>query len=123
MSNKTTAEKFLKLVTNGKIREAYAQCVSPDFRHHNAYYKGDAASLMKGMEENDRQFPHKVYELQHAVEEGNMVVTHGRVQLAPDQQPIAVVHIFRFNPKGLIAELWDIGQQVPKDSPNENGMF
>jgi hypothetical protein len=24
---------------------------------------------------------------------------------------------------GLIAELWGIGQPVPEESPNENGMF
>jgi hypothetical protein len=34
----------------------------------------------------------------------------------------AVVHIFRFE-HDRIAELWDVGQPVSKDSPNENGMF
>jgi predicted SnoaL-like aldol condensation-catalyzing enzyme len=32
-----------------------------------------------------------------------------------------LVHIFRFD-GGLIAELWDIGQPVPEDSPNERGL-
>jgi predicted SnoaL-like aldol condensation-catalyzing enzyme len=34
----------------------------------------------------------------------------------------ALVHIFRFH-GGEILELWDIAQAVPKDCPNENGMF
>ena len=34
----------------------------------------------------------------------------------------AVVHFFRFE-KGRIAEMWDVGQEIPSDSPNENGMF
>jgi hypothetical protein len=32
------------------------------------------------------------------------------------------VHIFRFQ-NDLIAELWDIGQAVPENSPNQFGMF
>lgn len=34
----------------------------------------------------------------------------------------AVVHVFRFQ-GNLIAELWDVGQAVPENSPNEYGMF
>jgi predicted SnoaL-like aldol condensation-catalyzing enzyme len=35
---------------------------------------------------------------------------------------IAVVHILRFE-QGKIVEMWDVSQQVPKDSPNKLGMF
>jgi predicted SnoaL-like aldol condensation-catalyzing enzyme len=35
---------------------------------------------------------------------------------------VALVHIFRFE-GNLIAELWDIGQAAPENSPNEYGMF
>jgi predicted SnoaL-like aldol condensation-catalyzing enzyme len=34
----------------------------------------------------------------------------------------ALAHIFRFE-NGRIAELWDIAQPAPSDSPNQNGMF
>jgi predicted SnoaL-like aldol condensation-catalyzing enzyme len=32
------------------------------------------------------------------------------------------VHIFRFRGDKIV-ELWDLGQEVPESSPNENGMF
>ena len=35
----------------------------------------------------------------------------------------AVVHIARFDGDGLIVELWDLGQEIPGDSPNALGMF
>jgi predicted SnoaL-like aldol condensation-catalyzing enzyme len=39
-----------------------------------------------------------------------------------DGKEHAVVHIVRFDGE-KIAEMWDVGQAVPADSPNENGMF
>lgn len=121
-SKKEDALAFLRLVARGKIAEAYDQYVGPNFRHHNAYFKGDAASLRQGMEENEKQFPGKVFEDRHVLEDKDMVAVHSRVRLAPDMPEIAVVHMFRFK-DGRIVELWDVGQEVPPDSPNENGAF
>jgi len=50
------------------------------------------------------------------------VATYSRVQHKPAKPGIAVVHIFRFE-NSKIVELWDVGQEIPQDSPNENGMF
>lgn len=120
--NKTLAAAFFALIVEGKIREAYDRYVSLDFKHHNAYSKGDRESLMLAMEENEREFPGKKLEIQRAVEEGDLVVTHSRLQLKADMPPIAVVHILRFK-DGKIVELWDVGQAVPADSINKNGAF
>jgi hypothetical protein len=35
---------------------------------------------------------------------------------------MSVVHMFRIR-NGKIAEMWDCGQQIPKDSPNTDGAF
>ena len=51
-----------------------------------------------------------------------MVAVHSRVWHAPDDRGAALVHLFRFE-GDRIAELWDIGQRVPTESPNANGMF
>ncbi len=47
-SRKRIATSFLQLVVSGKVQEAYSNYISEDFRHHNAYFPGDANSLMKG---------------------------------------------------------------------------
>lgn len=122
MSHKETAVSFLTLVTSGKIREAYEQYIASGFKHHNPFFKGDIDSLMNGMEENDKQYPNKIYRIKHITENEDIVMVHGHVVLKEKELEIAVVHIFRFE-DDKIAELWDIGQQIPKDSPNENGMF
>lgn len=120
-SNKEIAISFLKQAATGKLDEAYA-LVSPNFRHHNAYFAGDAESLKAGMADAHKQFPSTKIEIQRAIEEGDTVAVHSRVQHASDTATIAVVHIFRFE-SDKIAELWDVGMEVPKDSPNENGAF
>lgn len=121
MNKKEIATSFLQLASSGKVREAYEKYIHPQFRHHNAYFKGDRESLLKGMEENAKQFPNKTYETLRALEDGNLVVIHGKVKLSADSQ-WSVIHIFRFE-EGKIIELWEASQQVLKDSPNKNGIF
>ncbi len=122
MSNKETAIRFQEMIVSGQIRDAYEQYVSDQFVHHNPYLKGDRESLIKGMEENQAQFPHKQYQVEHALEDGDMVALHARLRLKADMPEMAVVHLFRFV-DGKIVEEWDLGQQMPDTSPNENGLF
>lgn len=119
---KEAAVSFLKLSGGGKVREAYKSYVAPDFRHHNAYFKGDAESLARGMEDNHKEFPNKVLEIQRVLEDGLFVAVHLRVRLTADGVDIALIHIFRFE-GNRIAELWEAAQQVPEHSPNDNGVF
>jgi predicted SnoaL-like aldol condensation-catalyzing enzyme len=80
--------------------------------------KGNAESLMNGMEENAAKFPGKILEVQRALEDDDHVAVHSHVRLKPDERGFALVHIFRFH-NDRIVELWDLGQPVPEDSPNE----
>lgn len=121
-SKKDVAISFLKLAASGKLDEAYGNYVAPNFRHHNPYFAGDADSLKAGMAEAGKKFPHTTLEVQHAWEDGDLTAVHSRVSHAPDQPDISVVHMFRFE-GDRIAELWDVGMQAPKDSPNQNGLF
>lgn len=121
-SPKDQAVDFLQLIVSGKIEEAYKKYVSPEFRHHNPYFPGDADSLMQAMKENDRISPNKMVEVKQTIEEGENVMVYSHIKQNPEDLGGAVVHIFRFH-KEKIIEMWDIGQPIPEDSPNENGMF
>ena len=120
-SNKEVAISFLNNAATGKLDEAY-NLVAQNFRHHNAYFPGDTESLKAGMADAHKQFPNTKIDVQRAIAEDDLVAVHSRVQHAPETAAIAVVHIFRFE-SDKIAELWDVGMEVPKDSPNENGAF
>ncbi len=121
-SHRDIAISFLQMVVSGQIRSAYNKYISPDFYHHNAYFKGDRESLLIAMEKAHKQFPNKIFKVQRTFGDKDLVAVHSSMQLKPDMQPIAVVHMFRFE-NDLIIEEWEVGQEVPKDMPNENGML
>ena len=51
-----------------------------------------------------------------------MVAVHSHVKQNQGDLGGAVVHLFHFH-NGLIVEFWDVGQSIPENSPNENGVF
>ena len=121
-TNRETALAFLMLASNGKAREAFEQYASPVLRHHNPYFDASAQMLADAMDENARENPDKSLDVKHVLADGELVAVHSYVRMKPGDLGIAVVHLFRFE-KGRIIELWDIGQMVPEESPNTNGMF
>jgi predicted SnoaL-like aldol condensation-catalyzing enzyme len=121
-SHREIAIDFLTRAARGGARDAMRRYASPDFVHHNPWFAPDAESLASAMDANARENPQKELHIQRTIAEGPLVVVHSSVQHGPDQQPAAVVHIFRFD-DGRIQELWDIGQEMPPDSPNTAGMF
>ena len=115
------AASFLKMAGGGDVKAAYEKFIAPDFIHHNQYFKGDRQSLMNAMEEAHKKSPNKSIDVKQVFEDGDFVITHSLVARSdPAQAPIAVVHIFRFK-HDRVVELWDLGQELVRDSPNENG--
>lgn len=120
MSPIEQAKSFLKLASVGNVREAFSRFIAQDFIHHNQYFKGDRESLLVAMEDAHRDIPNTSFEIMKAYSDGETVITQSHVK--KEVIDIAVVHIFRFE-KDKIVELWDLGQILDKDSPNENGIF
>jgi predicted SnoaL-like aldol condensation-catalyzing enzyme len=118
---KDIAQDFLRLAAAGNVDEAYRH-VSSMFRHHNPYFRGDAESLKQAMRENARKNPNKQMEIQHSLQDGNLVAVHSRIRHHAHDRAVAVMHLFRFN-DDRIEELWDIGQAEPETMTNEFGMF
>ncbi|WP_277587165.1 nuclear transport factor 2 family protein [Psychrobacillus antarcticus] len=122
LSLKEKSISFLQKVASGNIREANQKYISPDFLHHNPFFPGDSKSLMLAMEENATENSHKSLEIKLAIQENDMVTVYSHIKQNPEDLGSAVVHIFRFKDDQIV-EMWDVGQPIPKDSPNQNGMF
>lgn len=119
---KEKAVSFLQLAAKGDVPSAFQKYVGKGFRHHNAFFRGDAESLRKAMEENASYYPDKIFDVKQVMAEGDRVMLYSHVKQNKEELGKAIVHIFRFQ-NGQIVEMWDIGQQIPENSPNENGMF
>lgn len=119
---KDAAVEFLTLVARGNVDEAFGRCVGPGLTHHNAYFPGDALSLKQAMLDDATASPGKSLTVHRVLRDGDQVAVYSHVRQRADEPGWAVVHIFRFA-EGQIVEMWDVGQEVPRDSPNENGPF
>lgn len=123
MTHRETAIDFLRRCALGDVREAYARYVATDFVHHNAWFPGDRESLLQAMEQSAAAEPNRSFEVKQVIDGGDRVALLSHLERATCGIEYAVVHIARFDGDGRIAELWDLAQEIPKDSPNTLGMF
>ena len=122
LRNSDVATEFLAMAASGNVREAYERHVADAFTHHNAYFPGDRESLLVAMKQSAESEPNKSFNVKQVIESADRVVVFSHLQRAQTNQEYAVVHIFRFEGSKIV-EMWDIGQEIPKDSPNALGMF
>src|SRR3954471_22714457 len=90
-TRKVAAIAFLTFASRGDVREAFATYTAPAFRHHNPYFRGDAASLSAAMADNAAKNPEKVFEVKQAIAEGDRVAVHSHVRMKPSDRGVAVV--------------------------------
>ncbi|MGJ5641126.1 nuclear transport factor 2 family protein [Formosa sp. S-31] len=120
MTKKEIAIAFLELVGKGVVKAAYERFVSKSFIHHNQYFEGSRAGLLKAMEDAENTHPNTALEVKHCYEDGDTVITHTLVVKA--DMELVVIHIFKFH-DSKITELWDVGQVIDPNSPNQYGLF
>jgi predicted SnoaL-like aldol condensation-catalyzing enzyme len=122
MTLKDIGKDFLTFCAFGNSKKAFKLYAGKGFKHHNAYFKGDADSLMLAMEESHKANPNKVFEVKQIIQDGNLVVLHSYIQQTENNLEYSVVHILKFENNKII-ELWDIIQPFPEKVTNENGIF
>lgn len=69
-----------------------------------------------------KAYPNKILKIKKAIQENDTVAVYSHLKQNPEDLGGEVVHIFRFQDDQIV-ELWDLGQPIPEDSPNKNGMF
>lgn len=120
MTIKDIAVNFLRLVVEGKIDDAYDMFVNMTGKHHNLFFPAGFPALKEAMKENHNRFPEKVLDIKNTVTEADLVAVHSCITVGDTE--IAVVHLFKFK-NGKIVEMWDIGQEIPKETINNDGVF
>jgi predicted SnoaL-like aldol condensation-catalyzing enzyme len=120
--NKGMAVHVLKrLFEDGDLSVA-DRYIRPDYIQHNPNAADGTEPLKEFVRNATAQSPDLQYNVARVLAEGDMVLVHGNVVNQPGTRGIALVDMFRIQ-DGMIAEHWDILQNVPETTANGNDMF
>ena len=121
--NKRTVREWNDLAINQrKPEEAVAKYLGPHYRQHNPGAGDGPEPFIAAVKGLTKTFPALRMEPKRIIAEDDYVVLHSHLILKPGDRGRAVVDIFRFE-NGKIVEHWDVVQEVPETSANENTMF
>ena len=105
-----------------KPEEAVAKYLGTYYRQHNPGAKDGSEAFIGFMKWMVETYPSFHFELKRIIAEGDLVVTHSHLVSKPGERGMAVVDIFRLE-NGKIFEHWDVVQEIPEKSENDNTMF
>ena len=129
MSRTPQEEANLKLVLdmfaevlNPMDSSAVDRFISPDYVQHSQLAPPGRGALKSFLDMIRGQTPEAVHDVKRAFVDGDHVVVHYHVRRWPDDRGWAVIDIFRVE-DGMIAEHWDVLQNVNENGPNPNSPF
>jgi predicted SnoaL-like aldol condensation-catalyzing enzyme len=121
--NKQLVQDFFELAFNEKrLEEAVARYIGPTYTQHNPLAADGPEGLLALGRHYIEQFPEMHLELKRLIAEDDLVAVHVHGRRTPGDPGLASIDIFRVK-DGRLVEHWDVGQEVPETSANDNGMF
>lgn len=122
-TNKKNVRAFYDLAFNQKKpEEAVAKYMGPYYRQHNPMAPDGPDAFIAFVREFTKAFPSLRVDFKREIAEGDRVALHSHMVRKPDDRGLAVVDIFRLE-NGKVVEHWDVIQEVPEKSANNNTMF
>jgi predicted SnoaL-like aldol condensation-catalyzing enzyme len=120
--NKSMAVHVLKgLFEDGDLSVA-DRYMRPDYIQHNPNAADGIEPLKEFVRAATTHYPDIRANVARVLAEGDMVLVHANVVFEPGTRGQSVVDMFRIQ-DGLIAEHWDVLQDVPEATANGNDMF
>jgi predicted SnoaL-like aldol condensation-catalyzing enzyme len=96
--------------------------IAPDYVQHSSLAQPGVAALKAFLDKVRAESPDARQTIHRAMVDGNMVAVHVHVERYAGDAGLAVVDIFRVA-DGMIAEHWDVLQEVPEKPVNPLPMF
>lgn len=129
MSRDPAEEANLKLVLdmfahvlNPMDSAAVDRFIAPGYLQHNQSAAPGRDGLKAFLDMIREQTPDAVHDVKRAFVDGDHVTVHYHVRRWPDDLGWAVIDIFRVE-DGMIAEHWDVMQDVVEGGPNPASPF
>ena len=96
--------------------------IAPGYIQHNQIAEPGRDGLKRFLDTIRAETPEAVHDIKRAFVDGDHVTVHYHVRRWPGDSGWAVIDIFRVE-DGLIAEHWDVMQDVAPGGPNPNSPF
>lgn len=120
--NKKTVIEFYELAINQKNFEAAEKYLGPHYIQHNPSAADGKQGLKNYIKYLGKNMPDYHSEIKRVFAEGNFVILHVHNIPHPGSRGRAIVDIFRLE-QGKVVEHWDVIQEIPPESANNNTMF
>jgi predicted SnoaL-like aldol condensation-catalyzing enzyme len=121
--NKKIVREFYEMAFNQhKPTEAAKKYIGDKYIQHNPYVPNGAAAFYGYFEGFFKEHSKYRAEIKRVIGDGDLVVLHMNSKLDDKDRGKAIVDIFRLE-NGKIVEHWDVIQDVPEKSANNNTMF
>ena len=121
-TNKKIVVDFYEKALNQKDFDAAAKYFGPKYIQHNPGGADGTEAFKRFVTMLKEKFPNSHNEIKRVIAEGDLVMLHVHSVREPGQRGRAIVDIFRVE-NGKIVEHWDVIQDVPEKSANDNTMF
>ena len=121
-ANKKIVIDFYEKGLNQKDYDAAAKYFGPRYVQHNPGAANGPEGFKRLVGFLKEKFPNSRNEIKRVIAEGDLVVLHVHSKRSPDDRGRAIVDIFKVE-SGKIVEHWDVVQDVPEKSANDNTMF
>ena len=122
-TNTRIVREFYDLAFNQKKpAEAASKYLGRVYRQHNPGAGDGPDAFVAFVTGSVKSYPSLRFDLKRIIAEGDLVATHSHMTLDPTDRGSAVMDMFRVE-NGKIIEHWDVSQQIPAQSANNNTMF
>jgi predicted SnoaL-like aldol condensation-catalyzing enzyme len=120
--NKRGVVEYYETAFGGEPEKAVELYVGNRYVQHNPMAADGTEAFVGFVKWIRGENPGMKLEIKRVVAEGDIVVTHSQLVLKPGEPGQALADFFRVE-DGKIVEHWDVVQDIPAESANDNGMF
>lgn len=96
--------------------------IRSDYIQHSSLAEPGVQALKDWLDARRLDSPDAVQKIHRAFADGDYVIVHVELHRWPGDPGFSIVDIFRME-EGMVAEHWDVLQEIPVDPINPNGMF